>query len=132
MVPVGNIFVASWLWKTEFLTYAGVVGFFLSTVVHPDTIGAYRQLFGTALTCRIVFILLGSAVLAALAVTAMWYVLAGVTSLLGVRTFIEQVILTSSITPSTVPWFHELFKPTIATYMRDVMGGMPGGMESGG
>ncbi len=131
MVPVGNILVASWLWKTEFLTYAGVVGFFLATVVHPDTVGAYRRLFGAALTFRIVLILLGSAVLASLAVTVMWHVLAGLASLLGVRTFIEQTILTSSIIPSSVPWFHELFKPTIAAYMRDVMGGMQEGMESG-
>ena len=131
MVPVGNILVASWLWKTEFLTYAGVVGFFLATVVHPDTVGAYRRLFGAVLTFRIVLILLGSAVLASLAVTVMWHVLAGLASLLGVRTFIEQTILTSSIIPSTVPWFHELFKPIIAAYMRDVMGAMQGGMESG-
>lgn len=131
MVPVGNILVASWLWKTEFLTYAGVVGFFLATVVHPDAVGAYRRLFGAALTLRIVLILLGSAVLASLAVTVMWHVLSSLASLLGVRTFIEQTILTSSITPSTVPWFHELFKPIIAAYMRDVMGAMQGGMESG-
>jgi uncharacterized membrane protein YraQ (UPF0718 family) len=128
MVPVLNIFVGSWLWKTEFLAYAGLVGFFLATVLHPDAMGAYRRLFGRALTLRIVLILLGSAALAALVVTAMWYVLAGLASLFGVRTFIERSILTSSITPSTVPWFHEMFKPIIAAYMKDVMGGMPGEM----
>ncbi len=131
MVPVLNIFVANWLWKTEFLAYAGVVSFFFATVVHPDTVGAYRRLFGKALAFRIVLILFGSAVLAALAVTAMWHVLAGLASLLGVRTFIEQAILTSSITPSTVPWFHELFRPIIKSYMQDVMGGMPGGTDGG-
>ena len=131
MVPVLNIFVASWLWKTDFLAYAGLVGFFLATVLHPDAVGTYRRLFGRALTLRIVLILLGSAALAALVVTAMWYALAGLASLLGVRTFIERSILTSSITPSTVPWFHEMFRPIIAAYMKDVMSGMPGGMEGG-
>lgn len=128
MVPVLNIFVGSWLWKTEFLAYAGLVGFFLATVLHPDAVGTYRRLFGRALTLRIVLILLGSAALAALVVTAMWYALAGLASLFGVRTFIERSILTSSITPSTVPWFHEMFKPIIAAYMKDVMVTMPGAM----
>ena len=131
MVPVLNIFVGSWLWKTEFLGYAGLVGFFLATVLHPDTVGTYRRLFGRALTFRIVMILLGSVALAALAVTVMWYVLAGLASLFGVRTFIERSILTSSITPSTVPWFHEMFRPILAEYMKDVMGAIPGGMEGG-
>ncbi len=131
MVPVLNIFVGSWLWKTEFLGYAGLVGFFLATVLHPDTVGTYRRLFGRALTFRIVMILLGSVALAALAVTVMWYVLAGLASLFGVRTFIERSILTSSITPSTVPWFHEMFRPILAEYMKDVMGAMPGGVEGG-
>ena len=128
MVPVGNIFVGVWLWKTEFLAYAGLVGFFLATVLHPDTVGTYRRLFGLSLTVRIVLILLGSAAFAALAVTTMWYGLAALASLLGVRDFIEQSVLSSSITPSTVPWFHELFKPAMAAYMHDVMGGMRGGM----
>ncbi len=114
-----------------FLTYAGLVGFFLATVLHPDTVGTYRRLFGRALTFRIVMILLGSVALAALAVTVMWYVLAGLASLFGVRTFIERSILTSSITPSTVPWFHEMFRPILAEYMKDVMGAIPGGMEGG-
>lgn len=131
MVPVLNIFVGSWLWKTEFLAYTGLVGFFLATVLHPDTVGVYRRLFGRTLTFRIVLILFGSAAVASLVVTAMWHILAGLASLLGIRTFIERSILTSSITPSTVPWFHELFKPIIAAYMRDVMGGMPGGMGGG-
>jgi uncharacterized membrane protein YraQ (UPF0718 family) len=131
MVPVLNIFVASWLWKTDFLAYAGLVGFFLATVLHPDAVGAYRRLFGRALTLRIVLILLGAVALAALLVTAMWYVLAGLASLFGVRTFIERSILTSSITPSPVPWFHELLRPTIAAYMKDVVGGMPGAMGGG-
>ncbi len=47
------------------------------------------------------------------------------------RTCIEEVILTYSITTSTVFWFHELFKPIIASYMQDVMHGMPSGMEGG-
>ncbi len=64
-------------------------------------------------------------------VTAMWYALAGLASLFGVRTFIERSILTSSITPSTVPWFHEMFRPIFAAYMKDVMGGMPGAMGGG-
>ncbi len=131
MVPVLNIFVASWLWKTEFVTYAGLVGFFVATVLHPDTVGVYRRLLGKALTFRIVLLLFGSAVLAALIVTAMWYLLAGLASLVGVRTFIEETLLTSSIIPSTVPWFHELFRPIIAAYMKDVMGGMPGEMSDG-
>ncbi len=33
--------------------------------------------------------------------------------------------------PSTVPWFHELFRPIIASYMQDVMSDMPGGMDGG-
>lgn len=131
MVPVLNIFVGSWLWKTEFLTYAGLIGFFLATVLHPDTVGVYRRLFGRTLTFRIVPVLLGSAAVASLITTAMWHGLASLASLLGIRTFIERSILTASITPSTVPWFHELFKPIIAAYMRDVMGGMPGGMGGG-
>ncbi|MFN3477610.1 MAG: hypothetical protein ACK4Z6_08710, partial [Candidatus Methylomirabilales bacterium] len=131
MVPVGNIFVGSWLWKTEFLAYAGLVSFFLATVLHPDTVGVYRRLFGRTLTFRIMPVLFGSAAVASLITTAMWYGLASLASLLGIRTFIERSILTSSIPPSTVPWFHELFKPIIAAYMRDVMGGMSGGMGGG-
>ncbi len=129
MVPVVNIFVASWLWKTEFVTYTGLVGFFLATVLHPDTVGVYRRLLGRTLTFRIVLLLFGSAVLSALIVTAMWYLLAGLAALIGIRTFIEDTILSSSITPSTVPWFHVLFRSIIAAYMKDVMGGMPGGMQ---
>lgn len=112
MVPVGNIFVGTWLWKTHFIPYAGLLTFWIGSVLHPLTLARYGRLWGKGGAVRVTLILWVSAAVAALVVTAFWYVVDETAAALGVKTFLTERILGAPITPSRVPWFHIWFRPS--------------------
>lgn len=109
---VGNALFGAGLWKPEFVTYAGLEAFYLSTLVMPFVLPRYRALFGAELGRRIVGRLVVGIFVGALAATAWWWGLDGLAGLLGVREPIQE-FLGSTLRPNDVPWFHHWFAPDI-------------------
>lgn len=109
---VGNALFGAGLWKPEFVTYAGLVAFYLGTMVMPFALPRWFALLGAELGSRIVGLLSVAIVVAALAATAWWWGLDALAALLGVRGPIEE-FLGSTLRPNDVPWFHHWFAPGI-------------------
>jgi len=112
MVPVGNILVGAWLWKTHFIPYAGLLTFWIGSVLHPFTLGRYGRMWGQRGAWRVAMVLWTSTAVAALAVTAFWYSVDGLLGTLGAKTFLTEHVLGAPIVPSRVPWFHIWFQPS--------------------
>lgn len=108
--PVGNVYPAAFLWKAEFLTYAGLMTFYLGVLVTPFALPRYADLFGRALAWKVARRILISILLSALVVTAFWYALDAALHAVGLGEPIERII-DSTIEPNNVPWFHKLFWP---------------------
>lgn len=108
--PVGNVYPAAFLWKTEFFTYAGLMAFYLGVLVTPLALPRYAHLFGRELAWKVVSRLTAALLLSALAVTAFWYALDWLLHAVGLAGPIERFI-GSTIEPGDVPWFHTLFWP---------------------
>lgn len=106
--PVGNVYLAAWLWKAEFFTYAGLMAFYLGVLITPFAIPRYTGLFGRALGWKVVRSVAAAVVISALAVTACWYGLDWSLHLVGLGEPIEALI-DSTVRPNPVPWFHTLF-----------------------
>lgn len=107
---VGNALFAAGLWKAQFVTYAGLSAFYLSTLVMPFTLPRYYELFGAALARKVLCWILGGILAGALLATAWWWGLHGFAGLVGVREWIE-VFMDSTLRPNDVPWFHHWFAP---------------------
>lgn len=86
--PVGNIFVATSLWKTFTWEYPGMVSLLLTGLLIPQNWGALRTLFGRGAAVRLALLLAVAAVLSALVVTVAFDAI--------------------SLRPAHVPWFREL------------------------
>lgn len=112
MVPGGNILVGAWLWKTHFLPYAGLLSFWLGSVLHPFTLAELFRFWGRQGGLKVVLTLWASAAAAALAVTTFWYGVDGLAAALGIKTVLTKHILGAPILPSRVPWFHIWFRPS--------------------
>lgn len=106
--PVGNVYLAGWLWKAEFFTYAGLMAFYLGVLVTPFALPRYAELFGRELGWKVVRRIAAVVLVSALAVTAFWYGLDAILHAVGLAEPIES-LMDSTIEPSAVPWFHTLF-----------------------
>lgn len=107
---VGNALFGAGLWKPEFVAYAGLVAFYLGTMVMPFALPRWYALLGPELGLRVAGRLAVAIVVAALAAAAWWWGLDGLAGLLGVRGPIEE-LLGSTLRPNDVPWFHHWFAP---------------------
>ena len=107
---IGNAMFAAGMWKGLFITYSGLIAFYLGTMVMPFTIHRYFDLFGYETGRKIIKWLVAAIVTGALAATAWWWGLDSFAELLGIREWIESIIH-STLRPNDVPWFHRWFTP---------------------
>jgi len=107
---IGNALFAAGLWKGLYITYAGLMAFYLGTMVMPFTIHRYLDLFGYEVGRKVIKWLVTAIIAGALAATAWWWGLDRLAELLGIREWIESVIH-STLRPNDVPWFHRWFAP---------------------
>jgi len=106
---VGNALFAAGIWKPEFVTFAGLMTFYLGTMVMPFALPRYFALLGDELGRKVLLWLVAAILIGALAATAWWWGLDGLAGALGVRDGIEA-LLHSTIRPNDVPWFHTWFQ----------------------
>jgi len=107
---IGNAMFAAGMWKGLFITYSGLIAFYMGTMVMPFTIHRYFDLFGYESGRKIIKWLITAIVTGALATTAWWWGLDSLAELLGIRDWIESIIH-STLRPNDVPWFHRWFAP---------------------
>lgn len=106
----GNALIAAGLWKPAFVTYAGLLAFYLGTLVMPLALPRYFALFGVDLGKRLLMWLVAAILLGALAATAWWWGLDWLAGIVGVRDWVEA-FTASTLRPNDVPWFHHWFAP---------------------
>ncbi len=107
---IGNALIAAGLWKAEFVSYAGLSAFYMGTMVMPFVLPKYYTLFGVDLGRRILRRMVPAIIIAALAVTLVWWGLHWTAGLVGVRGWFES-FTHSTLRPNDVPWFHHWFQP---------------------
>ncbi|MBI3120651.1 MAG: hypothetical protein HYZ03_00035 [candidate division NC10 bacterium] len=107
--PLGNLVVASSIWKTWTLAYSGVLSFALAASFHPLTLRTLSARYGLAQTARLGLLLYLAACLGALAVPVLWRII--------------------GLEVTHVPWFRDLVDRIMMGLPFTMLGtgGMPGG-----